>query len=88
VPVLLLLLVLPVVLIVLTPLILIQRYRMGTARRLARAWAVTLSIALTTLSAMLFLTGAAVTAVWVPDAFSGAVTGVLRGSRSASWDWP
>ena len=81
-PFLILLLVLPLVVIALMPLILIQRYRMGTARRLARPWVATLNVALTALSVVLFLTAAAVTAIWVPNAFSGAAVGVASVS---SW---
>ena len=79
-PFLILLLVLPLVVIALMPLILIQRYRMGTARRLARLWVTTLNLALMALSVLLFLTGAAVTAMWVPNAFSGAVAGLVVGT--------
>ena len=49
-PILLLLLALPLVLIALMPLILLQRYRMGTARRLARPWMATLNLVLMVLS--------------------------------------
>ena len=76
---LLLLLVLPLVLIALMPLILIQRYRVGSARRLARPWVATLHVVLTALSVVLFLTASAFTAIWVPNAFRGAVLGVLCG---------
>jgi hypothetical protein len=79
VPLLILLLALPLVVIALMPLILIQRYRLGTARRLVRPWVTVLNIALTALSAALFLVVAAVTAIWVPHAFRGAVIGVLIG---------
>ncbi len=78
-PILLLLLALPLLLVALMPLILIQRYRMGSARRLARPWLATLHVALTTLSVVLFLVAASVTAIWVPRAFSGAAIGVLMG---------
>ncbi len=78
-PVLILLLVLPLLMIALMPLILIQRYRLGSARRLARPWVATVNIALTTLSVLVFLTVAAVTALWIPHAFSGAAAGVLVG---------
>jgi hypothetical protein len=50
-PLLLLVLLLPVVLIALMPLILIQRYRVGTARRMARPWMATFNVALMALSA-------------------------------------
>jgi hypothetical protein len=79
VPLLILVLVLPLVLVALMPLILIQRYRMGAARRLARPWVATLNVALTALSAVLFLGVAAVTTIWVPHALSGAVAGVVAG---------
>lgn len=78
-PILLLLLALPLVLVALMPLLLIQRYRMGSARRLARPWLATLHVALTTLSVVLFLAVASVTAIWVPHAFSGAAAGVVLG---------
>lgn len=79
-PLLLLVLLLPVVLIALMPLILIQRYRVGTARRMARPWMATLNVVLMAFSAICFLAGAAVTAVWVPNAFTGAAAGVALGA--------
>src|SRR5687768_15853120 len=79
-PLLLLVLLLPVVLIALMPLILIQRYRVGTARRVARAWTATLNVVLMALSAICFLAGAALTGVWVENAFTGAVAGVALGA--------
>jgi hypothetical protein len=79
VPFLILLLVLPLIVIALMPLILFQRYRMGSARRLARPWVATLNLALTALSVVLFLTAAAVTAIWIPNALRGAAAGVIVG---------
>ena len=79
-PLLFLVLLLPVVLIALMPLILFQRYRVGTARRMARPWMATFNVVLTALSAICFLAGAAVTAVWVPNAFTGAAAGVALGA--------
>lgn len=78
-PLLILLLVVPLVVIALMPLILIQRYRVGTARRLVRPWVTTLNIVMTVLSAALFLVFAAITSTWVPFAFRGAIVGVLIG---------
>ena len=78
-PLLLLVLLLPLVLIALMPLILIQRYRVGTARRMARPWMATLNVALMAFSAICFLAGSAVTAVWVPNAFTGAAAGLALG---------
>jgi hypothetical protein len=79
VPLLLLVVVLPLVVIALMPLILIQRYRMGSARRLARPWVATVNVALTALSVVLFLAVAAATTIWVPHALRGGAVGVLAG---------
>jgi hypothetical protein len=78
-PLLLLVLLLPMVLIALMPLILIQRYRVGTARRMARPWMATLNVVVMVLSVICFLAGAALTAVWVPNAFTGAAAGIAMG---------
>ena len=79
-PLLLLVILLPVVLLALMPLILIQRYRVGSARRMARPWVVKLNLMLMTFSAICFLASAAVTAVWVPHSFTGAAAGVAAGA--------
>ena len=79
-PLLPLVLLLPAVLIALMPLILIQRYRVGTARRMARRWMATFNVLLMAVSAFCFLATAALTAVWVPYAFTGAAAGVVLGA--------
>jgi len=71
---------LPFVLLVLMPLMLVQRYRVGSARRKARPWMSTLSIVLMAVSAIGFLVGAAITAVWIPNAFAGAAAGIAVGT--------
>lgn len=73
-------LLLPLVVIALTPLILIQRYRVGRARRMARPWMATLNVVLMAFSAICLLAGAALTAVWVPNAFTGAAAGLALGA--------
>lgn len=65
--------------IVLTPIALLQRYRVGTARRLARGWVATLNFVGIALSAALFLGGTAITNIWVPDAFRYAAMGLAGG---------
>ena len=65
--------------IVLVPVSLVQRYRVGTARRQARGWFVTLNFVGVLLSVVIFLTGAAVTNVWVPDAFTYTLAGLGGG---------
>lgn len=78
-PLVVLLLLVPIVLIALMPLILIQRYRAGKARRQARPWVIKLNLAVMAFSAVFFLAGAAVTTIWVPRAFSGAALGMMVG---------
>ena len=79
-PLLLLVLLLPLIVIALMPLILIQRYRVGTARKMARRWMATFNVWVMAFSAVCFLAGAAVTQVWVANALTGAVAGVVLGS--------
>jgi len=78
-PLLILVLLLPLVLLALMPLILIQRYRVGTARRQARPWIATANVAVMAFSTICFLVGAAVTTIWVRNAFTGAAAGVVLG---------
>src|ERR1041385_9227840 len=78
-PLLLLVVLLPVVLLALMPLILIQRFRLGAARRRARPGMANLHPMLMTFSAISFLVSAAVTAVWAPNAFAGAAAGLAAG---------
>jgi hypothetical protein len=73
------LLLLPLIAIALMPLMLIQRYRAGTVRRLARPWVATLNVAAMIFSASFFLVASAVTTAWVPNAFSSAVLGLAVG---------
>ena len=78
-PLLLLIVILPLVMIALMPLLLIQRYRIGSARRVARPWVATLNLVLIALSAVGLLAGAAVTTFWVPHALTGAAAGLAVG---------
>ena len=79
-PLLLILLLLPLVFVVLIPISLLQRYRVGTSRRPARRWVATLNLAAIALSIAFFLAGAALTNVWVPNALSYSAAGVAGGS--------
>ena len=65
--------------IALTPLTLLQRYRMGTARRRARGWIATVNVVGLSVSSILFFAGAAVTSVWIPSAFTHALAGFAGG---------
>lgn len=79
VPLFLLLLLLPVLMLALTPFMLIQRYRVGSARREARPWVTVMTIAAMVFSAVFFLASAAITTIWIPRAFGGAALGVAAG---------
>ena len=79
-PLLLLVLLLPVIVIALMPVILLQRYRLGTTRRLARPWAANLTLGAMVFSAAFFLVTAALTTVWVAGVFRFAVYGLMVGS--------
>lgn len=78
-PLLLLLLVLPLILVALTPLLLIQRYRAGKARRLARPWMATFALVMMALSTLFFLIGAGFTSIWVEGTAAGAAAGLAAG---------
>ena len=66
--------------IVLTPLSLVQRYRVGTARRLGRRWFATLNIVGIFISVVLFVAGAAITSYWVPQALTYTLAGLVSGA--------
>ena len=65
--------------VVLIPITLIQRYRAGTARRRARTWLVTINMVGISLSLAILLVGAALTNIWVPQAFTYASAGAVGG---------
>src|SRR5436190_19665418 len=66
-------------LVLATPLLLLLRYRAGTARRLARRWVATINLLSLLISASLFIWVAAMTNFWVPRAFSYSLIGMLSG---------
>lgn len=61
------------------PLSLVQRYRVGTARRRARGWVATLNLAGLAFSTTLFLLAAAMTSAWVAGALRASVLGLMAG---------
>ena len=75
-PLLVLILLVPVITFALMPLILIQRYRAGTARRQARPWVAMATLAAMLFSSAFFLLGAGITTAWVPYSFSAALAGL------------
>ena len=66
--------------VVLLPIVLLQRYRAGTARRRARPWLAAINAVGIALSIALFLTASALTNIWIPRAFIYACSGVIVGS--------
>jgi hypothetical protein len=66
--------------VLLAPIALVQRYRAGTARRPVRGWLATINLVGISLSIVLFLFGAAMTNIWVPQAFAHACGGLAMGA--------
>src|SRR5687767_2423967 len=79
VPVLALAILIVLAVIALIPFSIIQRFRVGTARRQARGWVATLNLIAVALSVLLFLLGALITSRWVPDALTYTLIGVATG---------
>ncbi|WP_239489689.1 hypothetical protein [Luteitalea sp. TBR-22] len=79
--------------LVLVPVSILQRYRVGTRRRPARAWLASLQVAGFAGSACLVVVGAAAASFWVPGALpattaavaGGVLLGVV-GAASSRWD--
>lgn len=69
--------------IALMPVMLVQRYRVGTRRQPARGWLLTLNLAGIGLSSVLFLAGAAVTSIWIPGALRYSLGGMAIGGLLA-----
>ena len=65
--------------IALFPLVLVQRYRAGTSRQLARGWLATLNQVGLAVSVVFVLVGAGVTNIWVPDALRYTAAGLACG---------
>ena len=61
--------------VVLMPIALVQRYRVGTSRRRARPWLATINVVGVSVSMVLFLIGAALTNIWVSQSFLYACLG-------------
>ena len=66
--------------IVLMPLSLVQRYRVGTARRLGRRWFATLNIFGILFSIVLLVIGGAITSYWVQSALTYTLAGLVAGA--------
>lgn len=74
-----LLVLLPLLAVALLPLSLVQRYRVGTARRVARGWLAAVNVVTIALSTVVFLAGALFANLWIPRAFVSALAGLGGG---------
>ena len=70
---------LPLLFVVLLPFSILQRYRVGTARRRGRSWVATLNVFFIALSCLIFIWAAAMTSFWIPHAFLSALSGLSGG---------
>ncbi len=68
-----------VALLLAMPFLLVQRYRIGKARRKGRRWIANVNLVAFILSAGLFLWAAAITSLWIPMAFFYSLLGLLGG---------
>ena len=65
--------------VLILPWSIVQRYRAGTSRRLARAWVALLNFVGIGFSAAVFLVSAAALSIWVPGAFTYGASGFAAG---------
>jgi len=65
--------------VLIVPISVVQRYRVGVARRPARGWLVTLNLAGFSLSTLLFVVGAAMSNLWIPNALVATLAGLFAG---------
>lgn len=79
-PLLALPLILVLLIVALIPISLVQRFRMGTARRQARRWVTTINLVGLTLSVVLVLTSALLIRTWVPEALTYTLAGLAAGA--------
>lgn len=66
--------------VLIMPWSILQRYRSGTARRLARGWVALLNALGLGFSAGVFLITAGICSVWIPNALSYSASGLAAGS--------
>ena len=65
--------------VLIVPISIVQRYRVGVSRQPARGWLIGLNLAGFTLSTIIFVVGAAVTNFWVPNALPATLLGLAVG---------
>ena len=75
-----LVLLIPFAFVLATPLMIVQRFRAGTARRPGRGWVAALNLFGVLFSVSLFLFAVAITTFWVPQALAFSSTGLATGA--------
>jgi hypothetical protein len=65
--------------VALVPISIVQRFRVGTRRRRARRWVITLNLVAVLASLSLLLPAVLITSRWVPDALPHALVGLAAG---------
>jgi hypothetical protein len=74
-----LVLLMPLLFVVMLPFSIVQRYRVGTARRPGRSWVATANVLLIGFSIVLYLVANSAMAVWVPKVIPFALLGLVAG---------
>jgi hypothetical protein len=72
-------LLIPIAFVLATPLMIVQRFRMGTARRPGRGWVATLNLIAVMFSVGVFVVAAAITTFWVAGALGYSLVGLCVG---------
>jgi hypothetical protein len=75
----LVLLLIPALIALMVPFSIVQRYRAGTARRLARGWVAMANVLAIAVSITLFLATAAISSTWLHEAFAYSILGLAGG---------
>jgi hypothetical protein len=73
------LLLIPALIALMVPFSIVQRYRAGTARRLARRWIAIMNVLLIAVSITMFLVTAAISSAWLHGALTNSVLGLAGG---------
>jgi hypothetical protein len=79
-PLLVAVLILPLLVLILMPIALIQRARRGAMRRQARLWLTTINAVAVMISTAIFLTGAVISAQWIPAVLPYSLAGLTAGA--------
>jgi hypothetical protein len=79
VPILLIPVLVVLALVALIPIALVQRYRMGVARQLARGWLISINLVGVSISILMFMLAALVTSIWLHPVLAYTIGGLAGG---------